>query len=69
MAGTSFPPAALSKAYEHHVGKALHSAALPTCSYTKNILLTALVICKLGWSVVPMIVFCAAAGQRHVIDN
>ena len=23
----SFPPAALGKAYEHHVGKALHSAA------------------------------------------
>ena len=29
------------KAYEHHVGK-----ALPTCSYTKNSLLTALVNCK-----------------------
>ena len=52
----TFPPAALDKAYEHHVGK-----ALPTCSYTKNSLLTALV--KLGWSVVSMIVFCAAAGQ------
>ena len=48
--------AGLGKAYEHHVGK-----ALPTCSYTKNSLLTALV--KLGWSVVSMIVFCAAAGQ------
>ena len=35
------PPAALGKAYEHHVGK-----ALPTCSYTKNSLLTALVNCK-----------------------
>ena len=33
--------AALGKAYEHHVGK-----ALPTCSYTKNSLLTALVNCK-----------------------
>ena len=52
----TFPPAALGKAYEHHVGK-----ALPTCSYTKNSLLTALV--KLGWSVVSVIVFCAAAGQ------
>ena len=52
----TFPPAALGKAHEHHVGK-----ALPTCSYTKNSLLTALV--KLGWSVVSMIVFCAAAGQ------
>ena len=40
MAGTVFPPA-LGKAYEHHVGK-----ALPTCSYTKNSLLTALVNCK-----------------------
>ena len=37
----SFPPAALGKAYEHHVGK-----VLPTCSYTKNSLLTALVNCK-----------------------
>ena len=28
MAGAVFPPpAALSKAYEHHIGKALHSAA------------------------------------------
>ena len=53
---TSTDPVALGKAYEHHVGK-----ALPTCSYTKNSLLTALV--KLGWSVISMIVFCAAAGQ------
>ena len=37
----SFPPAALDKAYEHHVGK-----VLSTCSYTKNSLLTALVSCK-----------------------
>ena len=37
----SFPPAALDKAYEHHVGK-----ALSTCSYTKDSLLTALVNCK-----------------------
>ena len=43
MAGTGFPPAALGKAYEHHVGKALPKA---TCSYTKNSLLTALVNCK-----------------------
>ena len=41
LAGTVFPLAALGKAYEHHVGK-----ALPTCSYTKNSLLTALVNCK-----------------------
>ena len=41
MAGTVFSPAALGKAYEHHVGK-----ALPTCSYTKNSLLRALVNCK-----------------------
>ena len=41
IAGTVFPLAALGKAYEHHVGK-----ALPTCSYTKNSLLTALVNCK-----------------------
>ena len=37
----SFPPVALGKVYEHHVGK-----ALPTCSYTKNSLFTALVNCK-----------------------
>ena len=37
----SFSTAALGKAYEHHVGK-----ALPTCSYTKNNLLTASVNCK-----------------------
>ena len=37
----SFPLAALGKVYEHHVGK-----ALPTCSYTKKSLLTALVNCK-----------------------
>ena len=41
MAGTVFSPAALGKAYEHHVGK-----VLPTCSYTENSLLTALVNCK-----------------------
>ena len=34
----SFPPAALGKAYEHQ-----HCIQLPTCSYTKNSLLTALV--------------------------
>ena len=50
----SFPPAALgSKAYEHHIGK-----VLPTCSYTKNSLLTALVSCKAG-----QLSVCAAAGQ------
>ena len=37
----SFPPVALGKAYELHVSK-----ALPTCSYTKLSLLTALVNCK-----------------------
>ena len=37
----SFPPVALSKAYEHHIGK-----ALPTCTITKNSLFTALVNCK-----------------------
>ena len=36
--------AALGKAYEHHVGKALHSAAY--CSYTKTSLLTASVNCN-----------------------
>ena len=41
----SFPPAALGKAYEQHVGKALHSAAY-LYNYTKNSLLTALVNCK-----------------------
>ena len=38
-----------------YVGK-----ALPTCSYTKNSLLTALVNLKLGGK---LSVFCAAAGQ------
>ena len=51
----SFPPAALGKTYEHHVGK-----ALPTCSYTKNGLLTALVNCKAR-------MVSSAAGRRH--DN
>ena len=37
----SFSPVALGKAYEHHIGK-----VLPTCSYTKNSLFTALVNCK-----------------------
>ena len=40
-ATTVFFPVALGKAYEHHIGK-----ALPTCSYTKNSLFTALVNCK-----------------------
>ena len=38
----SFPSAALGKAYEHHVG----GKAPPTCSYSKNSLLTTLVNCK-----------------------
>ena len=39
-----FPPPALGKAYEHYVGKALAALIqLPTCGYTKDSLLTALV--------------------------
>ena len=42
MLARSFPPAALGKAYEHHVGK-----TLPTCSYTKKIAYSQLLVyCK-----------------------